>query len=154
MNSYTQRYSEVDLLSVEGRIGRMLYFFYTSVVPFIFLFIFSTVAGIISKAGSSASMISYLLLGAAVVTIIFMVIRLTIQRCHDFNKPGWMAIFALIPLVNIIYALIPGTNGLNKYGEPPAPESTFIKTAVIITAFLLVFLTAFISIYYLKNTVL
>lgn len=154
MNIYTQRYSEVDLLSLEGRIGRMLYFFYTSVIPFIFLFIFASAAGIISKAGSSASLISYMLLSAAVVTVLFMVIRLTVQRCHDFNKPGWIAIFALIPLVNIVYALIPGSNGLNKYGEPPLPESTFIKTTVIITSILLVFLVAFASIYFLKSKLL
>ena len=47
--------------------------------------------------------------------------RLTIQRCHDFNKSGWLAVLAIIPFANIVFALIPGTNGLNQYGEVPEP---------------------------------
>lgn len=143
MNINTQRYSEVDLLTVEGRIGRKLYFFYSSVVPFISFWVFSSFAETVAKLGSENKTVAYALLGMAILAVVLMVVHLTIKRCHDFNKSGWMAIFAVIPLANVIFSLIPSDNGLNKYGEPPQPDSTFIKTAVIIYTILLVILAAF-----------
>ena len=144
-----QRYSEVDPLSVEGRMGRKLYFFYSIVVPFIFFWIFASVAGIISKLGEDANILSYAVLGISVLLIVFLVMRLTIQRCHDFNASGWYAAFALIPFANIVFALIPGNEGLNSYGEAPKPASGFITTAVFIIIGLLVALATFSLLYFL-----
>lgn len=144
----TQRYSEVDLFSLDGRIGRKLYFFYSVIVPFIFFWIFASVAGIIAKLGSEASIISYALLGLAIAVVTFMVMRLTIQRCHDFNSSGWLAMLALIPFSNFIFALIPGDNGLNRYGEIPEPASGFITTAVGILIVLITALVVFSVLYF------
>ncbi len=45
------------------------------------------------------------------------------KRCHDLDKPGWLAICTLIPIVNIlvgIYLLFfKGTEGPNQYGDDP-----------------------------------
>jgi len=151
ININTQRYSEVDLLSVKGRIGRKLYFFYSSLVPFISFWIFSSFAEKISKQESGNNTIAYTLLGMAILAVLLMVVHLTIKRCHDFNQSGWMAIFALIPFANIIFSLIPSDNGLNKYGEPAKPDSAFIKTAVIIFSILLIALVAYSFLYLFNN---
>ena len=143
-----QRYSEVDLFSTQGRIGRRTYFVFSVLIPFICVSILASIAGVIAKLTSTSSLgntLAYILLGLALITLVGITVRLTIQRCHDFNKPGWVALFALIPFANIIYALIPGNNGLNSYGEPPEPPSTFVKIGVILIALLLVGLAAYIG---------
>ncbi len=146
----TQRYSEVDLFSTQGRIGRRQYFFYSIIVPFVFFWIFASIAGVLSRIGSDVNKLSFLLLGLAILSVIFMMIRLTIQRCHDFNASGWMAIFAIIPLANIVFAMIPGNNGLNSYGEAPEPASSFISSAIIVLIALLSVLVFFSFLYFLK----
>lgn len=147
-----QRYSEVDLFSTQGRVGRRTYFVYSIIIPFICVSILASLAGIVSKlslASHSSSYsslghtVAYLILGLAFLSLIAITIRLTIQRCHDFNKSGWAAIFAVIPFANIIYALIPGNSGLNSYGEPPEPPSTFVKTGVFLIGLLLIALFIF-----------
>jgi len=141
MNEYNenyQRYSAVDLFSTQGRMGRRMYFFYSIAIPFALFWIFASLAGLLAKVGGSITKLSYLLLGLAFLSVLFMVIRLTIQRCHDFNVSGKIAILAIIPLANIIFALIPGDNGLNSYGEAPEPASKFITLAVTFLVGLLV----------------
>jgi uncharacterized membrane protein YhaH (DUF805 family) len=58
---------------------------------------------------------------------------LTIQRCHDFNASGWLSLLILIPLANLIFIIIPGTDGPNDYGGPTPPNSV----GVLIVAWLL-----------------
>ena len=47
---------------------------------------------------------------------------LTIQRSHDFNTTGWLAILGLGPLVNLIFWIIPGTDGPNRFGGKTPPN--------------------------------
>lgn len=124
-----QRYSEVDIISTQGRIGQKRYFLASVIIPFITFWSFASIAGLISHLGSAASIISYAILALASIAMLFMLVRLTIQRCHDFNVNGWFSLLAIIPLANIIFALIPGTNGLNGYGETPEPDTYIIKIA-------------------------
>jgi len=127
-NDSAQRYSDVDALSTQGRLGRKRYFVYSVVLPLLIFWgvaSFATVASYLPLVGTS---MFYLILGVSIVATACILICLTVQRCHDFNKKGYWAIFSLIPLANIIYALIPGTNGLNSYGEVPVPEGRLLKT--------------------------
>ena len=48
---------------------------------------------------------------------------LTIQRCHDFNLPGWFSILAIIPLLGLVFVVIPGTAGSNRFGDRTPPNS-------------------------------
>lgn len=123
------RYSEVDIFSTQGRLGRKRYFLYSIVIPFVLFWSFASIAGILTHLGSVASLAAYAFLGFATAAMFFILIRLTIQRCHDFNKSRWFSVFALIPFANLIYAMIPGNNGLNQYGEAPEPANGFIKVA-------------------------
>jgi membrane associated rhomboid family serine protease len=54
--------------------------------------------------------------------IIVLSALLTIQRAHDFNSSGWLALLVLIPLVNLIFWFIPGTDGENRFGRKTPPN--------------------------------
>ncbi len=138
-----QRYSTVDIFSTEGRIGRQAYFVYSILLPAVLFLILASIAGMISKFGGIATQVSYALLAVSVVAVLLLVVRLTMQRCHDFNVASGFAVFAIIPFANIIFSLIPGNNGLNSYGEAPEPASTLIKVATQILGAILVTIIAY-----------
>ena len=128
-NDSIQRYSDVDVLSTQGRIGRKRYFVYSVVLPILIFWAIASVAALVSYLPVVSNAIFYAIMGIAIFATMFMMVHLTIQRCHDFNKSGAMAVLALIPLANIAFALIPGTNGLNSYGEVPKPSNWIFKTS-------------------------
>ena len=138
-----QRYSVVDIFSTDGRIGRQAYFVYSIILPFALFLVLGSIAGLISKLGSAASALSFALLALSVIAVLLMVVRLTIQRCHDFNASGWVSAFAIIPFANIVFALIPGNNGLNSFGESPEPPSFAIQIATKVIAGILIALVTY-----------
>jgi uncharacterized membrane protein YhaH (DUF805 family) len=145
-NNDQQRYSVVDIFSTEGRIGRQSYFVTSVVLPITLFWVLASVAGLVSKLGGVASMVSYALLAFSVIAVLFLVVRLTIQRCHDFNANSGLALLALIPFANIIFSLIPGDNGLNSYGEAPEPASTLVKVATKLIGALFVGIAAYAAV--------
>jgi len=149
-NHTLQRYSEVDLLSTDGRIGSKRYFLYSVLLPFILFWSFASIAGVLVHMGSVATLASYAVLGLAIMAMFFILVRLTIQRCHDFNKSGWLAVLALIPFANIVFALIPGTNGLNQYGEVPEPANKLTNILFYLLVTVLLALVTFL-VYQLLN---
>lgn len=50
-------------------------------------------------------------------------IAVAIRRLHDTNRSGWWLLIALIPfigaLVLLVFYVLPGTVGPNKFGEDP-----------------------------------
>ena len=126
-NNTIQRYSDVDIFSTDGRIGQKRYFVFSIIIPFILFLAITPIAGLVSYLPIDNTSLVYSVLGIALLAMLLMTVRLTIQRCHDFNKSGALAILALIPFANIIFAVIPGTNGLNQYGEVPRPTTWLFK---------------------------
>jgi len=53
-------------------------------------------------------------------------IAVGIRRLHDIDKSGWWVLIIFVPfigaLVLLIFAVMAGTPGDNKYGPPPAEE--------------------------------
>lgn len=145
-NNSLQRYSDVDALSTQGRIGRTHYFVYSIVLPMIIFWGIASLAGLFSFLPIASTSISYTIIGIAIFAMLLMLVRLTIQRCHDFNQSGALAVLALIPLSNIVFALIPGTNGLNQYGEVPKPANTMLKTVLYALLALFLVAAAYISV--------
>lgn len=131
-NLRRQRYSQVDLFSPDGRIGRLRYFFYSLVLPFLVFWVLAAVAGQTSKVGQTGQIFGYIILAAAIGAAVFLLFQLTVQRCHDFNVSGWLAALILIPFGNIIFWLIPGSKSINRYGEPPEPTSKWVKIAAYV----------------------
>jgi uncharacterized membrane protein YhaH (DUF805 family) len=49
-----------------------------------------------------------------------------VRRLHDINMSGWWLLLSLIPflgsLIMFVFALIPGTEGDNRFGADPTAE--------------------------------
>jgi uncharacterized membrane protein YhaH (DUF805 family) len=50
-------------------------------------------------------------------------IALSVRRLHDTNKSGWWLLLFLLPILGfiilIVFYVLPGTVGPNKYGDDP-----------------------------------
>ncbi len=91
-----QRYSDVDVLSTQGRIGRKRYFVYSLVLPILVFWGIASVAALASFLPIENTTIFSVIIGIAIFAAIFMQVHLTIQRCHDFNKSRALAVLAVI----------------------------------------------------------
>jgi len=129
--------------SVNGRIGRLRYFAWMTVILVSLVAAFTpVVAAIYWIAGASAiSTTAYTIVGTlAFLLLSFFSICSTAQRLHDIGYSAAYALIGFIPLVNWIFSFtlcfIPGNAQENDYGLPPPPNGTAVH---ILTAVGLVF---------------
>ena len=106
----------VRLFAVSGRIGRARYIAYGFGIYALFLFVAGLIAGALGQPGIAVMM-------AAWIALAVIGMMLTIQRCHDFNMSGWLALLLVVPLANLVFLFIPGTDGPNRFGAPTPPNS-------------------------------
>ena len=123
-----EEYQEVKVFSASGRIGRVRYIAYGMGLYFLIAILGLLLSMAIGVAGQ-------IIAGLATLVIIFM---LTIQRCHDFNTTGWLSILVLVPLVNLIFWFIPGTDGENNYGARTPPNGVGVIVAACIVPIMVV----------------
>lgn len=137
-----QRYSKLNIFSTKRRIGRFAYFFYSLMIPFLFFWVMAALAGVVGKFGELGSMAAYLLLAVGIISALVVLTQLTVQRCHDINVSGWFSVLILIPFAFLLFWLLPGSRGLNKYGDAAKPASTLLKIgATLLIATLVAALT-------------
>jgi uncharacterized membrane protein YhaH (DUF805 family) len=117
-----QEYQPVKTFSAAGRIGRARYIGYSIGWALLVGMCAGVIAAATGKAGGGG--LGMLVIFAAYATLIVVQFLLTIQRCHDFNTTGWVSLLILIPLVNLLFWFIPGTDGPNRFGAPPPPNTT------------------------------
>ena len=117
-----EQYQEVKVFSTSGRIGRVRYIAWGMGMYFLFAMLGAALMAAIGTAGMAIAWI-------AIVVVWFM---LTIQRCHDFNTTGWLSLLVLVPLVNLIFWFIPGTDGENDYGAKTPPNGVGVIIAACI----------------------
>jgi uncharacterized membrane protein YhaH (DUF805 family) len=122
----------VKVFSTKGRIGRARYIAYGAV----FYLAIWIVAGVIAAFLGREAWVAIVLAWLAIMTIGFL---LTIQRCHDFNTSGWLSLLVLVPLANLIFWFIPGTEGPNRYGPPTPPNGAWVIVGVCIVPLGVVF---------------
>lgn len=118
-----EEYSEVKAFSVSGRLGRVRYLTYSMGYSLLFYLVIGILIAGMAAAGVKGD--SPLIIGVAVVAYIAVIVftfMLTIQRAHDFNKSGWWSLLALIPLVNLAFLFVPGTDGENRFGKKTPPN--------------------------------
>ena len=145
-----RRYSDVSVLSAEGRIGRFEYFFYSLVLPVLVFWIILALAGIVSRLGELGSAIAYVLIAAGTCAAIIIHVQLTIQRCHDFNAKGWLSLLLLLPPACLLFWMIPGSPSHNNYGAPPRPSTSTLKMGSMLLMISLVAVTTFGLLKYLS----
>jgi uncharacterized membrane protein YhaH (DUF805 family) len=135
-----EEFQPVRIFAVSGRIGRARYIAYTVALPLIVMFIAGLLGGFLGPVGVVAIAVGW-------IAVLAISIMLTVQRCHDFDTTGWLALLGLIPLVNLIFWFIPGSDSRNRFGAPTPPNSTGVLIAVwILPALFLVGIIAAISI--------
>jgi uncharacterized membrane protein YhaH (DUF805 family) len=84
--------------------------------------------------------------GAGIVAGVVIHVLLSVQRAHDFNTTGWLAILAFIPLLNFIFWFVPGTQSENRFGKQPPPNSIGVIIAVwIIPALMIIGIVAAVA---------
>ena len=144
-------YSTVQILSPDGRIGRFEYFFYSLVLPFLVFWIIAAMAGIASHFGELGGAIAYVLLAAGLCAALIIHIQLTIQRCHDINSSGWLALLLVLPLACVLFWLIPGTKSINRFGYPPRPSSSLLRKGAALLLLIIVAAITFLALQYLGS---
>ncbi len=124
---------EVKFFAVNGRMGRVRY-----IVNLIGAYLLMGMAGAALTPVLGKS-VPYLVL--AVYAVMF--VMLTIQRCHDTDISGWWSIAAFFPLAVIIFCLIPGTNGANRWGNKTVPNTTL--SVILACALTLIFVAGIVA---------
>ena len=124
------QFGEINLLSAQGRLGRVRYIGYSVGIGLLVNVIALLMGGLASFLGGDGDAISGLIgvviiiLGVAALTIS---ILLMIQRLHDFDASGWWSVLTIIPLANLVLylvlAIMPGSQGPNRFGNPPPPNT-------------------------------
>jgi uncharacterized membrane protein YhaH (DUF805 family) len=118
VDSRTQRYQEVSAFTYKGRIGRLRLLAY-SMGAYIFVALAAVVLALLKVPEWGVNAISIV----AVVGILLA----TIQRSHDMDWSGWTCLLSLIPFVGLIWFFKAGTQGDNRFGAPPPPNTTGVK---------------------------
>ncbi|WP_124704939.1 DUF805 domain-containing protein [Sulfuriferula multivorans] len=114
-------YSEVKVLSISGRIGRLRYLGYSMGYGMLIYLAFAAIGGVALALGLPRGIFMGMV-GIGYVLAMVLSIMLTIQRAHDFDKTGWLALLVFIPLLNLIFWFVPGTEGENRFGKQTPPN--------------------------------
>ena len=131
-----EQFGEIKILSAAGRMGRVRYIGYgvgMTLVMYLVIGLFALVAG--------ATNLQFLLAAGMVIGgigMLVVMVMLTIQRCHDFNMSGWLSLLLIVPLVPLLFWIIPGTAGSNRFGNQPPPNSTGAVVLALILPLLFV----------------
>ena len=118
MNWYLQVLKKYAVFS--GRARRREYWFF-----FLFNIIISIVLSVIDATIGTFSPTSGVGLRSGVygLAVISPSIAVGVRRLHDIDRTGWWLLIAFVPLIGVlvllVFALLPGTAGDNKYGPDP-----------------------------------
>jgi len=135
------------LLSVSGRIGRLRYLAYGTLLTVVTLLIIGIAVSLMPSLSSgllanSIDTGAVVLLIALYLPLIIFSIILMKRRLNDLDRSGWWQLLVYLPIIGLILAIYilfwPGTDGSNSYGPKPVKNST----AIIIGGLLLPILIA------------
>lgn len=126
LDTGSEEFGEVKVFSTRGRLGRLRYLAYSFGLSMLAVFVVGAITGIAAAAGVTGGIVSGVLMVAMYGFMLVISVILTVRRCHDFNTSGWLSLLLLLPLVPIIFWFIPGTDGPNKYGAKPPPNTVLV----------------------------
>jgi uncharacterized membrane protein YhaH (DUF805 family) len=135
-------------LSLTGRIGRLRYLAFSSLIMFLSVSS-GVVAAIINPLHKEPSrLLIVLAVGVFGVLWLWMPLRLMVLRLHDVNQSGkWLLALLLLPglaavlgggpqvvamsagifwIVALVLGVVPGSEDDNDYGPPPGPNTTWV----------------------------
>ena len=112
----------LNLFSPAGRIGRVRYLTYSMGIGLLIMFI----------GGIVIALTTPLLAIAVYAAIVYVHVMLTIKRSHDFNVSGWLSLLLIVPLANLLFFFVPGTDGANRFGRKTAPNGSTGVVLVVV----------------------
>jgi uncharacterized membrane protein YhaH (DUF805 family) len=118
-----EQFQPVRIFAVSGRIGRGRYIVYSIGLTMLIMLVAGVASALLGPIGIAAIVLGY-------IAVIVLSMMLTIQRSHDFNMSGWFSLLVLVPLVNLLFWFIPGTDGPNRFGAKTPPNSTLVTIAL------------------------
>ena len=128
------QFGELKIFSAQGRLGRVRYIGYSMGLALLINLAMAVLGGAtvalgqIESGGEALSWLGGGLLIILGLLALIVSLLLTIQRLHDFNGSSWWAVLILVPLANLVLYLtlliMPGTQGPNRFGHPPPPNTT------------------------------
>lgn len=107
--------------SLSGRASRKEFIIF-HIFYGIICFLFVLVDHLIHKLSISIIIFLTILIWVSVFIFIPSIFSLIVRRIHDLNTSAWWLLITLIPLGGLLFFALPfkkGTEGRNKYGEPP-----------------------------------
>ncbi|WP_338847176.1 DUF805 domain-containing protein [Massilia sp. W12] len=131
----TDKFTKVKIFALRGRIGRLRYYVYPVALTLLFAFPLGILFAIIGADPAKLESLSWLMVLLA-IPFIGMYVVFCIRRLHDLDKTGWLCLLMLLPLVNLLFMLYllfaPGTDGDNRYGAPPEPNTTPVIVSAVV----------------------
>ncbi len=107
--------------SLSGRLDRQRYLIYSLLVGVVSYALFRILVGATMDIGMDPLRRLLMLILAAFVPIALL-LMLTVQRCHDFDRSGWRAIFLFLPFSYLAFLAVPSQPYRNTYGLPNPPK--------------------------------
>lgn len=125
-------YAELNYFSDDGRIGRLRYLAYL-MGGGLLINIAASVLSVMLAPVPVVPNLTILVSIVSFVVLMWLAVICGVKRAHDFNASGWWFIASLIPLLGtLIFALVPGTKGGNRYGPPPPPNTWGVRVLALI----------------------
>jgi uncharacterized membrane protein YhaH (DUF805 family) len=120
-----------------GRARRSEYWLFTLFIVLVEIAYFILVSAIGGGTSGNMNPIGMVLSGLYflfVLGILIPSLAVSFRRLHDTDRSAWWLLIALLPfvggLVLLVFTVLPGTNGPNKFGPDPKSSSTGDTAAV------------------------
>ncbi|QLC72592.1 DUF805 domain-containing protein [Pseudomonas sp. LPB0260] len=143
------RYGELNVFSLEGRIGRLRYLAWSLVLSLCV----AGIMGVVAIAANISETLGLVLAVSVVLGTLVVSVQIGAQRLHDIGWSAWLLLLNLLPLVNslfwLVLLIVPGSAGANRYGPPPPANSLAVKLlaglflALLLGGLLILFLGGF-----------
>lgn len=116
--------AELKYFSAAGRIGRLRYLAWATGG--------SLVYGVVAGLLGLIPVLGIIITVVAILALIWFTVVTAIKRCHDVGASGWWSLTSLIPLINLIWVVIPGDKAANRFGPPPPPNTWGVRILAVI----------------------
>lgn len=124
-------------LSLSGRIGRLRYLAYCMglmLITYPVIFIIFSLSGLFT--GQAPGPMVFISLAVVYLALLVFTFGYAVRRLNDLDQSGWLSLLLLIPLVNLIMALVllfaRGTASSNRYGPAPVPNTKGVVVLALI----------------------
>ena len=130
---------QINILSAQGRLGRVRYIGYSVGLAILVTLLALGVGGATAFMQGGSEALGWL--GGGVIILLSIAalalsVLLGIQRLHDFDASGWWSVLMIVPLANLLFYLIllimPGTQGPNRFGNPPPPNTLGVTLIALV----------------------